>query len=282
LPKLSSGLAVLFSIVGMATLLASQGLPSRNASRRDPGSAEQGKQAFAANCSVCHGLDGSGGERAPSIASGSDAAKLSPADLKRIVTNGIAGAGMPPFASLGQPEIQSVVSYLRTLQGKGNTIQLPGNSERGSTLFFGKAGCSSCHMAAGKGGFLAADLTAYGQGRSPDEIRDAITTPGKDLDQRIRQAAVVFRDGKKYSGVVRTEDNFSIALQTLDGQFVLAPKSDLANIAYNSTPVMPTDYATTLSSAELNDVISFLMNLKQNNDPSAARKTGKRNWEDED
>ena len=36
----------------------------------------------------------------------------------------------------------------------------PAIASRGETLFFGKAGCSGCHMVAGQGGFIASDLSA--------------------------------------------------------------------------------------------------------------------------
>jgi putative heme-binding domain-containing protein len=264
-------------VIGLVWIATAQSKPTPHV----PFDATQGKPTFLANCTACHGLDGSGGERAPNIASGSEASRLSDADLRRIVTNGIADAGMPPFHSLGPAETKSVVAYLRILQGKGNSQQMPGDPARGAGLFFGKGQCSTCHTAAGKGGFLAGDLTAYGQGRAPAEIRSAITTPEKDPDQRTKQAVVTLASGKEYRGVIRTEDNFSIVLQTVDGEFVLLRKAELSGITYNSAPLMPQDYASILTSAELNDVVSYLMQLEANIDPAAAKQRSKRNWEED-
>jgi hypothetical protein len=44
---------------------------------------------------------------------------------------------------------------------------------------------------------------------------------------------------------------------------------------------MPQDYASTLTAAELNDVVSYLMQLEANIDPAAAKQRSKRNWEED-
>ena len=130
-----------------------------------------GQAIFSANCGACHGADGRGGERAPSIATRREVIKLSDADLTRTVQNGLGGNGMPAFGYLGDAKIHAVVAYLRTLQGFGASAKVRGDPVAGGKLFFGKAGCSACHMMNGRGGFLAEDLTGYGLGQSPDAIR---------------------------------------------------------------------------------------------------------------
>ena len=241
---------------------------------------QPGKNAFVTNCSGCHGIDATGGDRGPSISAGSNAAKVSDQELKRIIANGIAGAGMPPFASIGNAQISTIVSYLRGLQGKTRSAHMPGDSKRGASLFFGKAHCADCHMAAGQGGFIASDLTGYGESRTPAEIHRAITDPGSSSNEDLKQAVVQMSDGRKFTGIVRTEDNFSVVIQALDGGFVLLHKSELANISFSPGTLMPRDYATTLTPQEIDDLVSYLMSLRARVDPSASRKTQRRGWED--
>ena len=163
---------------------------------------------------------------------------------------------MPAFHSLRTSQIQALVAYLRTLQGRNKTHTLPGDPERGR-LAFGKTGCSECHMVAGSGGFLASDLSSYGRTHSEDEIRSAITRPNQGREART--ATVKTRDGHSYSGRVRNEDNFSLQLQGLDGTFYFLAKSDLAEVSYSPQSLMPSDYATRLSATEVNDIISYLI-----------------------
>ena len=242
---------------------------------------ESGKKAFIANCSGCHGLDGTGGDRAPSISAGSNAAKLGDDQLKRTIRDGIAGAGMPPFASMGDSQIASVMSYLRDLQGKARTEKMPGDPSQGGALFFGRARCAECHTADGKGGFLASDLTGYGEHRTARELRRAITSPGSDPEKQTKQATVRTADGHSYQGTVRTEDNFSLALLTKEGKFLLFQKSDLASVSLDPKSTMPTDYGSSLTEIELNDLVSYLMQLRRKVDPAASQKVSRGGWEDD-
>jgi cytochrome c oxidase cbb3-type subunit III len=227
-----------------------------------------GKQTFASTCAGCHGLDGRGGERAPNIAENPKVQKLSDVQIFGIIENGIPGTGMPAFHSMEGSAIKGVVAYLHVLQGAGQganqakkAVKLPGDPERGETIFFGKAGCSGCHMVAGKGGFIASDLSAYASTHAVEQTRSAIANPTPGSDRQARMVTVTIRGGEKYVGRVRNEDNFSVQLQTLDGTFHFVSKPDLEAIEYSSQPLMPSDYGSTLTSSELNDVVSYLMTV---------------------
>jgi cytochrome c oxidase cbb3-type subunit 3 len=219
-----------------------------------------GKQTFASTCANCHGLDGRGSERAPNIADRPRVQQLSDVQLFKIIENGIRGTGMPAFHSLDSSNVKAVVNYLRTLQGTGKPVKLPGDPARGEAIFLGKAGCSGCHMVAGKGGFIASDLSGYARTHTVEQIRNEITTPSNN-DGRARMATATLHSGEKYSGRVRNEDNFSLQLQTLDGIFHFLAKSELEGLEYSSQPLMPSNFGSTLSPDELNDVVSYLVSL---------------------
>jgi cytochrome c oxidase cbb3-type subunit III len=220
-----------------------------------------GKQAFASTCSGCHGLDGKGGERAPNIADRPNVQRLSDAQIAHIVENGIPGTGMPAFHTLTVPQIKSIVSYLRTLQGAKQQARLPGDPERGKTVFFSKAGCSGCHMVAGTGGFIASDLSDYTRTHDIDDTRSAIIDLATSRSGQVRLVTATTRNGDRLVGRVRNEDNFSLQLQTMDGTFHFLSKADIQGIESNPQSLMPSDYRSTLSAQELNDVIAYLMSM---------------------
>lgn len=218
-----------------------------------------GQQLFSSSCAGCHGLDGRGGEHAPNIATDARIQRLGDADLVRIVHNGIPTAGMPAFGlNFNKGQIDAIVGYLRVLQGKHQTASVAGNAANGRVLFFGAGRCSECHMMNGKGGFLGPDLSGYGKSHSSDEIRESIINPNKNLDPRHGTIVVVTRSGQKYSGVLRNEDNFSIQMQTRDGNFHFFDKSELARIERQHQSLMPSQYGSQLTKAELDDLISYL------------------------
>ena len=222
-------------------------------------SVADGPALFAANCGACHGSDGRGGERAPNIATRREVVALSDADLIHIVENGVTGQGMPAFGFLGWAKVNAIIHHLRTLQGIGVATTVPGDPRRGEELFFGKAECSSCHMVNGHGGFIAADLSGYGLGRSIADIRVAIVDPDRKSDRSAQYVTVVTIDGKTYTGFIRNGDNFSLILLSEDGAFRSFARSSVVRVEYSGHSSMPRNYATRLSSKELDDLISYLL-----------------------
>lgn len=221
----------------------------------------RGQRIFTSSCAGCHGLDGKGGERAPNLAAGA-VQQLPDREIFRIVKNGIPGTAMPAFNTLGYSELHALVIYVRALQGGGPAVALSGNPSRGKALFFGAAKCSTCHLAEGKGGFIARDLSDYGSSHSPGEILRRIQAPESDEQGGNSLATVITLDGRKYSGVVRNEDNFSLQLQSLDGTFHLFTKPDLQRVEYGTQPLMPANYGVVLSREQLDDVVSYLVHMR--------------------
>jgi len=259
------------AVVACALALTVKGTPAAqdNPSQNERPIAEA-RQTFENRCAGCHGLDGRGGERAPDIATSPKTQNRADAALTQIITNGIPANGMPSFSSLDAPTIKALVKYLRVLQGKSEGAAMPGNPATGKTIFFGKsARCSECHLAAGSGGFLGPDLSTYARRRPPEEIRDAIMKPATLPGPGRSEVTVTPRNGQSMTGVLRNDDNFSLQLQTPDGAFHSVVKADVASVTYSKTPLMPTNYGSTLSTAELNDLVSFLMSIAQQQNSAA-------------
>jgi cytochrome c oxidase cbb3-type subunit III len=219
-----------------------------------------GQALYSSNCAGCHGLDGKGGEHGPNIATNPDIRRLPDVQIEHIIRNGIPASGMPAFGTtFNAAQIAAVRDHLRLLQGGHKQTPVTGDAHQGKQLFFGKAKCSDCHMVAGKGGFLGADLSSYGASHSADEIREAILDPNKNLDPRNGLVTVITRDNHSYSGIARNQDNFSIQLQTSDGTFHFFNKSSLPRIEYTRRSIMPSNYGATLSRTEVDDLIAYLL-----------------------
>jgi putative heme-binding domain-containing protein len=222
-----------------------------------------GRQVFENRCAGCHGIDGRGGERAPDIATSAKAQRRTDSVLGQVINNGVPSAGMPAFSTLDASTTRALVRYLRFLQGKTGSAAMPGNPQNGKAIFFGRARCAECHLIAGAGGFIAPDLSSYGRARPVEEIRDAIAKPGQPSNASRGTVTVATRARQTFTGVLRNEDNFSLQLQSLDGGFHLLMKSDVASMRLESNSLMPADYGSTLSAGELNDLVSFLMSVAQ-------------------
>jgi cytochrome c oxidase cbb3-type subunit III len=231
--------------------------------------AVRGVQRYMEYCAGCHGADAKGGDKGPALISATSPLSASDAELFQIVRDGTKG-GMPAFAQIGDANIRAVVQVLRTLES--NTGAKPaatkeavtGDADLGRELYFGRAQCSQCHLMQGKGGFIANSLTNYGRNRAADDIVKAITTPDNPLAPSSQVVTVTTSTGQELTGVLRNEDNFSLELQSEDGQYHFLARSDLKDVRYTGHSLMPRDYATRLSPKELNDIASFLIVSSRN------------------
>lgn len=251
-----SAVVVLWPLLFGAVHLSSAQSPST----QSRANLDAGRQIFTTTCAACHGLDGRGGEHAPNIATRADVRRLTDQQLFHVVHDGAASGAMPAFgATFSAAQIHAVVQYLRALQGAQSAAKLPGDPQAGKSLFFGKAGCSGCHVVQGQGGFIASELTDYASTKSPEEIRAAITSLSADPRRRDRLATVTTKSGETLQGIVRNEDNFSLQLQALDGSYHLLDKSNIRGIDYDKNLLMPSDYARKLSPPEIDAIVSYLM-----------------------
>jgi alcohol dehydrogenase (cytochrome c) len=75
--------------------------------------APDARAGFATRCAGCHGVDGNGGEHAPSVLMA--VASKSDAELASVITEGVPRKGMPAFKQLPAAEVNALVAHMRTL-----------------------------------------------------------------------------------------------------------------------------------------------------------------------
>jgi mono/diheme cytochrome c family protein len=74
-----------------------------------------GQELYERSCAACHGSQGEGSTARPAIDAGSNAATLSDAQIAGVIR---AGPGaMPSFSRLSDAQVESLVEYVRRLQG---------------------------------------------------------------------------------------------------------------------------------------------------------------------
>jgi cytochrome c oxidase cbb3-type subunit III len=223
------------------------------------GKAASGRSTFNNACAACHGLDGRGSDKGVNISGSEKVRHLTDAQLSEIISDGVPGTGMPAFRTLSPNQLRTLITYVRSLQGKSDTQTVSGDAKSGREIFFGKGGCSACHVISGEGGFLGPDLSGYGNTASPSTIRDEITRARRVPRQGYRSAVLTTSNGERLEGLIRNEDNFSLQFQCKDGSFHFFQKSDLRNIDRQETSLMPSDYGDRLSARELDDLVNYMM-----------------------
>jgi cytochrome c oxidase cbb3-type subunit III len=234
--------------------------------------ADSAEALFLAHCSSCHGASGEGGKgprlNVPRLLRAPDDAALS-----AVITSGVPGSAMPG-TRMTPEENQRLVAYVRNL-GRGEAVELPGNRQRGESLFWSKGNCGACHTVGPRGQRLGPDLTEIGVRRGPAYLRTSLLDPEAEIPDNFSvyrrvilmpdnflQVCVVTWDGKRLTGVRLNEDLLSIQLRDYSGGLHSFLKSELRELHkdWGKSP-MPS-YRNTLTEAELEDLVAYLVSLR--------------------
>ncbi|HEY6209635.1 MAG TPA: FTR1 family protein [Gemmatimonadales bacterium] len=168
-----------------------------------PPSLARGAAVYREQCLQCHGAAGQGdgpkakglkGPPAANLADRSAMSTVSPVDVYRKVTIGVAGTAMPQFDETLSPEDRwAVATYIATFRASDRAVR------EGEGLY--AVECAACHGVVGGGdGPLAASLSVR-----PPALRD-LAVQGRFTDRELQQLILRGRPGTPMPGFARALD----------------------------------------------------------------------------
>ena len=217
-----------------------------------------GATIYAARCVTCHGPQGDaiGGVN---LRTGVFKTAFADRDLDRVIRTGSA-AGMPAFA-LDNAEMAGIIAYIRNMNAVDVSTIKSGDIARGRALFSGKGNCTSCHRVGQTGSGVAPNLSDIGAVRSPGSLQRSLLDPSSQMMPVNRPVRVVTKDGTVINGRRLNEDTYTVQLLDEQEKLVSLVKADLREYTILTASPMPS-FKGTLSEAELNDVVAYLLSLK--------------------
>src|SRR6266478_499136 len=221
----------------------------RNPFAGQPDAILAGRKLFVASCSGCHGANAEGC-RGPNLTEGRQIRRLRAGALFASIKSGVPGTDMPP-SNLAEDQIWRLVAFVRDLSAAAYESKVAGDAEAGASIFFGKGGCSGCHMIRGRGGFIGPDLTDIGALRTVPQLRESLLKPSARIVDGYEGVTVIMRDGSKISGVAMNNNNYSIQILDSKGGLHLLAKDKLREVVFRNGSLMPEDYGKRLSPDEI-------------------------------
>lgn len=233
----------------------------------------EGERLYQSYCAGCHGQKGEGG-RGPILAAPNLARASTEASLINVITAGIPGTEMLR-TRLDKGQVRQVAAWVRKL-GRLPSAQIAGNARRGEQLYLTKGNCASCHTIRAKGGVNGPDLSQIGLRRGPEYLRRALLEPEAELPENFSDrrlyvtipdnfllVRLVTKDRRRLTGVRLNEDTFSIQIRDLSGCIHSFFKSELTELSKDWGKSLMPSYREVFSQEELDDVIAFLVSLRE-------------------
>jgi putative heme-binding domain-containing protein len=226
----------------------------------NPQSIRSGMALYRIRCADCHGLD-AGGYRGPDLLAVM-AAGATDERLFQTIRKGVPGTEMPAAREMDSPDddLLMIIAYLRKIGTVAPSERPVGNVENGARLF--AAQCANCHRVAGRGGRIGPDLTRIGVARSPAALTREIRTPSEWIPQVYETVTVVTKDGQRIRGMKKNEDVFSIQVMDMRERIQGYLKSNLQEVIYEKSSLMPAFGPDRLKEGDLNDLLGYLSTLR--------------------
>jgi len=247
-------LAVAFGI-----RVGAQQNPQEHPGQYSPADVEAGSRLYSAQCQLCHGITGDQ-VAGIDLRRGQFRRANSDEDLARVITTGVPGTAMPPFA-LQPEEVNRVIAFIRAGFDPAGTAVKVGNAARGRILFDGKGNCTSCHRVNGRGPRVAPDLSDVGAARSPGSLQRSLVDPSSQMMPINRPVRIVTKDGKTIAGRRLNEDTFTVQVIDERERLLSLDKSTIKAMTVETKSTMPA-YAGKLTDDEISDLIAYLLTLK--------------------
>ena len=167
-------------------------------------------------CSLCHGSDGRGTDRAPTMVNSPHLQSASDSEIATIITK---GRGRMPGFPMPASDVATLIRYIRAINATASTSATPaaGDAKAGERIFFGEGACSVCHVVRGRGVSNGPDLSNIANRMRLADMRQVLTNPGANITPGYASATVILNDGTKLLGFLRAQGSHDIVLQTQDG-----------------------------------------------------------------
>lgn len=164
-------------------------------------------------------------------------------------------AQLRPVPAEAKPPVDDLAAW-------NQLLQQPGDIDSGRRLFFSPVGprCSVCHQYDGRGGRVGPDLSQISRSSLRERIIASILQPSQDIAPHFQPWVLVTEDGKTRTGLriaKAGDDGIEPYVDSEGREFSLKSDTVEARRA-SSISIMPDGLETTLSIADLRDLVTFL------------------------
>lgn len=145
-------------------------------------------------------------------------------------------------------------------------LNVRGDMKRGEQLMAASAKsdlqCLKCHKVNGQGGQIGPDLSAVGKKASRENLLESILIPSKAIADQYVSWIIETRGGLFLTGLIMEETGDQVLLRDANGKDTRIDKKEIASRSKSPTSLMPADLIAAMTSADLVDVVEYLLTLQ--------------------
>ena len=132
--------------------------------------------------------------------------------------------------------------------------------------------CANCHRLYGVGGTIGPDLTGSGR-HNLNYLLENIIDPSAVVNKDYRMSIVRLADGRVASGLILSQDDKRVVLQTAKEELTIL-RDDIEEIAATTLSPMPDGILQPLSGEQIRNLMAYLISVAQVELPAEASSEG--------
>jgi PQQ-dependent dehydrogenase (methanol/ethanol family) len=210
---------------------------------------------FTRTCALCHGNDGRGTDRAPTMVNSAHLRTMTDVEVATTIKKG--RNRMPAFP-LPDADIDRLVAYIRSLNVTAAGTVVPGDATKGEAIYFGAGQCSTCHVARGRGVSNGPDLSNVGSRMRLQAMEQVLDNPSANITPGYAMATVGMNDGTVLRGFLRAQGSHDVVVQTKDGKLHAVADSKYRSVEQDKEAAMLPFKGTV---DEKRDLLAYLSTL---------------------
>ena len=177
---------------------------------------------------------------------------------------GFGDRGLNARLKEGWGEIRQPSDDKKSSFGKYRKLLQPKNMKKANLsngrLVYART-CAACHKLYGEGGLIGPDLTGSDRANL-DYVLENVLDPNAAIVKDYLLNVVTTKDGRSISGLIVTENDASLTVQTVTERIVLS-KEDLATRQTLPVSMMPEGIFQALQDDEVRDLVGYLASSEQ-------------------
>jgi putative heme-binding domain-containing protein len=134
------------------------------------------------------------------------------------------------------------------------------STERGRLQF--TKHCAAWHQVQGQGAVVGPQLDGVGN-RGLERILEDVLDPNRNLDAAFHVSVLALNDGRVLTGLFRRKEGKSLVFAANDGKEFSVLEADIDEHHKSRLSIMPDNMSTVLPPADFNDLIKYLLSLRQ-------------------
>jgi putative heme-binding domain-containing protein len=159
-----------------------------------------------------------------------------------------------------RPSSAEKKGMIERLKGELTTAALARADRSHGRLLFAKT-CASCHTLFDAGGKVGPELTGS-QRTNLDYVLSNVVDPGAVVARDYQVAVFQTTDGRVVAGIIKREDDRSVAVQTAN-ELVVIPKPEIEARRATTDSMMPEGLLKGLEKNDIRDLVGYLAGATQ-------------------